>query len=133
MLNNVKIPILSFVLVVLVTLLPTGCKTIEPPPPAPIEVPPPEPEPTPAPEPTPEPVAEESAEPEITEETDAEIFDPEALQQQALDLCQSATEFLDQGDVDDALVVLFVDVDVDDFFRREFEFVELWLCGRTGF
>ncbi|MCD4748378.1 MAG: LysM peptidoglycan-binding domain-containing protein [Thermoanaerobaculales bacterium] len=106
MLKIEKIPVLSLALVVLVTLLPTGCKTIEPPPPPPIEALPPEPEPTP------EPPAEESAESseivetETTEEADAETFDPEALQQQALDLCQSATEFLDQGDVDDALAAL---------------------------
>ncbi len=90
----------------------SGCTTLEPAP-----EPPPEPTPTPAAaEQAPvEPTIDEDMtfeEPEATPTTDpaveieAEDLDPEALQQEALDLCQSASEFLDQGDVDDALAAL---------------------------
>ncbi len=54
-----------------------------------------------------QPVVEE--EPEVQSETvpaDPEPKDPEITQQEALDLCQSASEFLDQGDIDDAIAAL---------------------------
>ena len=34
------------------------------------------------------------------------VSDPEITQREALDLCQSASEFLDQGDIDDAIAAL---------------------------
>lgn len=55
--------------------------------------------PMPAPEPTPVEIAE-------APEPVAEEPDPALIQQEALDLCQSASEFLDQGDVEDALASL---------------------------
>ena len=79
------------------------------------------PDPTPAPVPTPVPTAvpevqstegENPAEAEIEEPQQVESpepakpADPEVTQQEALDLCQSASEFLDQGDVDDAIAAL---------------------------
>ncbi len=54
-----------------------------------------------------QPVVEE--EPEVQSETvpaDPEPKDPEITLQEALDLCQSASEFLDQGDIDDAIATL---------------------------
>ncbi|MEN8164829.1 MAG: LysM peptidoglycan-binding domain-containing protein [Acidobacteriota bacterium] len=78
-------------------------------------------DPTPTPVPTPVPTAvpevqpteeKNSAEAEIEEPQQvespepAEPADPEVTQQEALDLCQSASEFLDQGDVDDAIAAL---------------------------
>ncbi len=79
------------------------------------------PAPTTAPVQTPIPTAvpevqstddEKPAEPEVEEPQQvespepAEAPDPEVIQQEALDLCQSAGEFLDQGDVDDAIAAL---------------------------
>ncbi len=96
-----------------IVLASNGCATVEPAP----ELPP---EPTPTPvlheqttvEPTVddpgtiEDEAEAEGPAEQAVQTEPEDFDPEALQQEALDLCQSASEFLDQGDVDDALAAV---------------------------
>lgn len=97
-------PILVIVVLSLVLLPLSGCKTVEP---TPVPLPTPVPEPTPTPLPELEPVSppeEETAEEASTAEAEEE--DLEAVQQEALDLCQSAAEFLDQGAVDDAIDAL---------------------------
>lgn len=88
-----------------------GCQTTVPTP----EPPPTPPAETPTPTPTPEvdtppendPIlqVDEDILPE-PEPEEAEPIDPEVIQQDALDLCQSAAEFLDQGDVDEAIAAL---------------------------
>ena len=85
-----------------------ACTTIEPTStPAPAAPATPTPTPTPEPTPPPQDAAGDEGEPgDKAPGEAAQVLDPEALQQAALDSCQSAAEFLDQGDVDDAIDAL---------------------------
>jgi membrane-bound lytic murein transglycosylase D len=98
---SLRISMVYFFIIALVSL---GCRSAVDLPPEPETTPTSTPTPTPAePTPTPPPVIVE-----LVEESDpvTEEPDPADVQQEALELCQSAAEFLDQGDVDDALASL---------------------------
>ncbi len=51
-------------------------------------------------------LADEPAADDELSETPGDTSDPQRAQQEALELCQSAAEFLDQGEIDDALAAL---------------------------
>ncbi len=110
MLNRSCFP-LSFVLLVILGLFGlSGCQTT-----AATPAPTPDPVQTPNPAAVPEVQSTEGENPaeagveepqEVESSEPAKITDPEITQQEALDLCQSAGEFLDQGDVDEAIAAL---------------------------
>ncbi len=108
MLNRNDFIFAPVLIVTLVIFGLSGCRTTAAPPA-------PAPSPTPAPTPEPEIQSAEEGGPAESETVDhqeieapaiEEIRDPEVTQQKALDLCRSAGEFLDQGDVDDAIASL---------------------------
>ncbi len=108
MLNRYSCPF-SFVLIVILGLFGlSGCQTT-----AATPAPTPDPVLTAGPTAVPEVQSTEGENPTEVEQPQqvespepAETTDPEVTQQEALDLCQSASEFLDQGDVDDAIAAL---------------------------
>ena len=112
MLNRNHCPF-TFVLIVTLALFGLGgCRTATPTPAAtPTPLPLEHPAPTAVPEVIPKPEGRpahgdgENPQPDSVPES-TETTDPEVTQQEALDLCRSAGEFLDQGDVDDAIAAL---------------------------
>jgi membrane-bound lytic murein transglycosylase D len=111
LLNFSRLPLALVLILALTVIGLAGCQTTTPvAPPTPIETATPTPIPKATPSPEEQPTVDLGTDnPDETLHPDSESTaepDPETIQQEALDLCQSASEFLDQGDVDDAIAAL---------------------------